>query len=749
MMPTTAGRGRWGSAPLWRFAAARGTPPQPTGGDVAAQALTSQARVARWVLSLALLLLISILVGAVSLGQQASLRDDGREADQRVAMQAAIDGLRARLAETTMSRAMDLGAAPLLDGGELEGRLAPAAATDFAYERAYIIDRERKTIAAYPHGEPPLSAQAAAQLARLIARAADAPSNRVATDFVLIDDTPVLAAITALSRHHSGAAEPGLVLATLRRLDPSLLRLFEQRIGVKGLTFDGAPDEGRVVHSLLGEGGRMVGWLSWERDRPTMRMLETIVPVLVLIAVGVLAFAGMAVREMRKTIRDLAESQANVWRLAHEDALTGLPNHRKMLDAVERTLAERAGNQVVTFAYLDIDGFKEINDSLGHIGGDQLLAALADRLRRVAPAHATCARFGGDEFALVMTSETHEEGLTVVRAVLDAVNKPYWIDGRVVQSGGSIGLAQAPRDAGNGDELSHRADLALREAKRMGRGLLVSFVPAMDSQFEEERFFKRELQRALTENMMDVHYQAIVTADGTRVVGVEALLRWTHPTRGEIPPSIFVPIAEQTGMMDELGAFVLNRALTDARRWPDFYIAVNLSPVQVRDRRIVERVTAIMKRTQVEPGRVLLEITEGLLMENPAEAKQRLEDLRALGVRIALDDFGSGYSSFAYLQRFPFDKLKIDKGFVQSLSDSANGGVIIQAIVALGRALGVTVLVEGVETEEQRVLLRLAGCDEMQGFLFARPAPRETIDRLWADANRQGAGARHGVRATV
>jgi EAL domain-containing protein (putative c-di-GMP-specific phosphodiesterase class I) len=235
---------------------------------------------------------------------------------------------------------------------------------------------------------------------------------------------------------------------------------------------------------------------------------------------------------------------------------------------------------------------------------------------------------------------------------------------------------------------------------------------------------------------LELHYQPIVAAQGGRIVGVEALLRWTHATRGPIGPAVFIPVAEQMGLMDSLGAFVLRRALKEAKRWPDLYVAVNLSPLQVRDRAIVDLVRSALAESGMPPSRLMLEITEGVLIDNPEEMVKRIEDLHALGVSIALDDFGSGYSSLGYLQRFPLDKLKIDRSFVVALGESANGGVIIQAIVALGRALGLSVLVEGVETEQQRVLLRLAGCDEMQGFLFARPAPAKTIDRLLAQAKR-------------
>ena len=253
----------------------------------------------------------------------------------------------------------------------------------------------------------------------------------------------------------------------------------------------------------------------------------------------------------------------------------------------------------------------------------------------------------------------------------------------------------------------------------------------------DNEFIHRNLPRALGADELDVHYQPIVTAQGARIVGVEALLRWTHPERGAIGPAAFIPVAEQMGLMDALGAFVLRRALSDAKRWPGLYVAVNFSPVQVRDPCVVDTVRSALDDSGVSPPRLMLEITEGVLIDNPDEMVKRIEDLHKLGVRIALDDFGSGYSNLGYLQRFPLDKLKIDRSFVVALGQSANGSVIIQAIVTLGRALGLSVLGEGVETEQQRVLLRLAGCDEMQGFLFAKPAPAEAIDKLLL----QGKGA--------
>jgi len=311
----------------------------------------------------------------------------------------------------------------------------------------------------------------------------------------------------------------------------------------------------------------------------------------------------------------------------------------------------------------------------------------------------------------------------------------------VVRVSAHAGHAEAPRHAATRGELARRAELALRAAARKGPGSIVAFDPSIDADSTDQKFIRRELPRALSANELELHYQPIVTAKGTRIVGVEALLRWNHAARGAIAPATFIPVAEQMGLMDALGDFVLRRALYEAQRWPGLYVAVNLSPVQVRDHGIVDLVRSALAESGVPPQRLMLEITEGVLIDNPDEMLKRIEDLHALGVGIALDDFGSGYSNLGYLQRFPLDKLKIDRSFVATLGQSANGGVIVQAIVALGRALGLSVLVEGVETEEQRVLLRLAGCDEMQGFLFARPAPANAIDKLLAQG-KDGADPR-------
>jgi diguanylate cyclase (GGDEF)-like protein len=528
--------------------------------------------------------------------------------------------------------------------------------------------------------------------------------------------------------------------ADFSALDARHIKGVERTAGLKDLRFETEPNSAsntgdREIQSVLNRQGRIIGWFSWEPNRSMSNVLGQLRPFLALTAIFLIGFAGIALWQVRRAVADLGTSEQTAWKLAHEDMLTGLPNHRKMVELLDRVLAGRSHGEVVTLTFLDLDGLKDVNDALGHHAGDQLLIALAARLKDTMPARAFGGRFDGDEFAVVMISADAGSAETAIAALTGALARPFWIEDQVVQVGVTAGLAHAPNDAQTRKELMRRAGLALRTAKKRQRGGVAHFEAAMAVEFDDRRFLERELRRALEEKALDVHYQPIVSADGVRIVGAEALLRWNHPERGAIPPSVFVPVAEQSGLMARLGNFVLRRALADAKRWPGLYMGVNLSPVQVRDPALVELVSDTLAMNEIPPSRLMLEVTEGVLIENPAEAKIRLDALKSLGVKLALDDFGTGYSSLTYLQRFNFDKLKIDRGFVAPLGRDAGSQALVQAIVALGRALELTLLAEGVETEEQRVLLRLAGCEEMQGYLFARPGPREALDKLLAEAS--------------
>jgi len=554
--------------------------------------------------------------------------------------------------------------------------------------------------------------------------------------------------VTGRRQALAGAVE-ALRMVNLQADWAKLVPALERASGLKGLRFETEPASGdREVQSMLDRNGRIVGWFSWEPEQPATAMMTRLMPLVGFIALAAGGFAALALWQLGRLGLSLANNEQLVQTLGYEDLLTGLPNHDHFFDQFDHALAKRHGMEFLAFAALDLDGFDEINDALGYAGGDEVLAEIGRRLREVLPPSAAIARLGSDEFALMITGKNAEAAVFITDTIRQTLGRPIWVN-QYVQVSVSIGLAIAPRDGLSRDELTRRADLALRHAKRGARGTTVSFASEMEAGFQERRFLKKELADALAAHAFDIHYQPIVKADGGAVAGVEALLRWHHPARGPIPPSVFVPVAEEGGCMDKLGELVLRRAIADAARWPDLYLSINVSPVQVRNRAFVDLVAAVLKESGFEPSRLVLEMTEGVLIDNPDEMTARLMELRALGVRLALDDFGSGYSSLRYLQTLPFDKVKVDRSFVAALDHSANGGVIIQAIVALGRALGLGVVIEGVETEEQRVLVRLAGCNEMQGYLFARPTPGYEIDRLLAEAKAASAAARPPLRAVV
>jgi predicted signal transduction protein with EAL and GGDEF domain len=517
-------------------------------------------------------------------------------------------------------------------------------------------------------------------------------------------------------------------------IDPRFVNMVEQTVGLKGLKFESDPGASeREMQPVMDAQGRIAGFLTWEKAHPMMQAMKWLMPFIAGFAVLLVGFAGFSLWQLKRARRELAESEDHARRAEEEDALTGLPNRRKMLVLLKDAMAARIGQKPLTFALFELSGLNEIDEEIGMIRREEFLADAVSNTKNYLPANATLGRMGTTEFAVICDGDV--DARTILRSMLRAIGDSRRSD-TDVRIGAHAGYAQAPRDATGSDELVRRARLALRAAAEKGLDVVVAFEHSIDVLSKDQQFIRRELPRAIAAEALELHYQPIVSAQGGRILGVEALLRWTDPTRGPIGPATFVPIAEQMGLMDRLGAFVLRRALIEAKRWPELYMSVNLSPLQVRDRSIVDLVRDVLTETGVAPSRLMLEITEGVLIDNPDEMVKRIEDLHALGVRIALDDFGSGYSNLGYLQRFPLDKLKIDRSFVTALGKSSNGGVIIQAIVALGRALGLTIVVEGVETEQQRVLLRLAGCDEMQGYLFARPAPAKTIDRLLAQAKR-------------
>jgi diguanylate cyclase (GGDEF)-like protein/PAS domain S-box-containing protein len=419
--------------------------------------------------------------------------------------------------------------------------------------------------------------------------------------------------------------------------------------------------------------------------------------------------------------------------MAHFDALTDLPNRALFREQIERELAKVAGGEQFALLYIDVDEFKGINDSLGHHVGDELLKAIAGRIRGCLKPGDLIARLGGDEFAVIQTEvETSTDVLSFVRRIHEAIRRPYHCLGHQLSTDASIGIALAPQDGTDLDQLVKNADLAMYGAKAEGRRTYRFFVPEMDACAKARLTMEQDLRQALVDGGFEIHYQPLVNLHSGEVSGCEALLRWRHPERGMVSPAEFIPIAEDTGLINELGDWVLRTACSEAATWPaHIRVAVNVSPVQLKCDTLALKIASALAASGLEPRRLELEITEAVLIRDDEAALSILHQLRSIGVRIALDDFGTGYSSLSYLKRFPFDKIKIDRCFVADIADSGGAPVIVQAVVNIASASNMTTVAEGVETEAQREILRALGCTEMQGYLFSKPKPAAEVRKLF------------------
>ena len=435
------------------------------------------------------------------------------------------------------------------------------------------------------------------------------------------------------------------------------------------------------------------------------------------------------------TIEDVTErrrADEKIAHLAHYDGLTDLPNRILFRERLEQSLkAIRPGEQLAVL-YIDIDEFKSVNDALGHPIGDELLKGVAERLRGCLKETDVAARLGGDEFAVIQTAiKDRSETTRLVDEIHSAIRQPLECMGHLITTDASIGIALAPGDGVDLDQLLKNADLALYGAKGDGRRTYRFFEAGMDQRARARRSLELELRQAISDGSLETYYQPVVNLEDGKVSSCEALLRWRHPERGMISPAEFIPIAEDSGLINQLGLWVLNTACAEAATWPDHVrVAVNVSPVQFRSQSLALNVAAALAACGLPASRLELEITEAVLIRDDEAALDMLHQLRKLGVRIALDDFGTGYSSLSYLQRFPFDKIKIDRSFIRDIAGPGASSSIVQAVVNIAAASDMTTTAEGVETEQQRNLLHILGCTEMQGYLFSPAIPAADVRRL-------------------
>jgi len=488
---------------------------------------------------------------------------------------------------------------------------------------------------------------------------------------------------------------------------------------------------GQMSIPLKRGNGEAITNLVWIPPAPGIQMLQrSVLPVS--LTLGIFAILAMyAAVGARRSAMELSIKEADSYLAARTDSLSNLPNRFHFTERLsERAMKEACRNGQLAVIFLDIDGFKNVNDTIGHAGGDELICELARRISKILPKEAFLARVGGDEFNILMVSNKPEKAAeSAALGIINAVRRDIEVMDKVFSITTSVGFAISAVDLTT-EEVVRRADVAMYEAKNTKAGLPIIYRAEYESNMLENKKIEEALRVALDNNEINVHYQPIVRSTGGELQLVEALVRWTSKEFGPMSPAVFIPIAEASGLISKLGAYVFRQACEDMVTMPGLKVSINVSPVQLRDPMLVKRFLGIAEHTGASPKRIEIELTEGIVVSHPEIAREKLMQLKQAGFSISLDDFGTGFSSIGYLRQLPFDKLKIDRSFVMDLETDPESAALMLSIASLGRALNLSVVAEGVETDEQAKLVHLAGCDLMQGYLFSKPLPFDEL-RVW------------------
>lgn len=555
------------------------------------------------------------------------------------------------------------------------------------------------------------------------------------TAYAILDEQPAIISIVPIVSDTGKMMQPRgteALIASVRFMNTSLVQKLGNTYQLKDPRIIRKPAMGSHELSLPIRDcwGQVMAYFAWHPTHPGKDILNEIMTVWL---VGLLA-VGLTVSILARSIREaymrLAESQANAQHAALHDLMTGLPNRQyfneRMVEALE------APENPVSLLLLDLDRFKQVNDTLGHRAGDQLICELVGRLKTTLRPDDFLARVGGDEFVVIAAGDNSQgEIAALANSISEAASKPFTVQEQRATIGISIGIATSTGANGDVAEITRQADLALYRAKNAGRNRAQFFTDEMSENLRDRHVLEAELRLALeTETQLDVYYQPIICARTLSVSGVEALVRWQHPRLGQVSPVSFVQIAEEGGLIDKLGYLVLRTACNRSRGWNLSTVSVNVSPLQILKSDFVDNVLAILEDANMQPGQLELEITEGTLLDQSGLAEATLERLRKEGVRIALDDFGTGYSSLSYLVTHKVDRVKIDRSFVQKMGSGSHADSVVMSIATLAHSVGLQVTAEGVETDEQVKMLKLIGCDNLQGFHFSRPVPAEQLEQL-------------------
>lgn len=598
--------------------------------------------------------------------------------------------------------------------------------TRFGYERAFLIDRvSGKPIYGAIDGTMLDDAHmmSTAPVLRRAARGANAPRVGFIVDerglgFGVVIPNP--------------AGQGSIVCIAVDEVDQEFMSELENRLQVTGLHVVPANTLERGENSVMltNLSGDAPLIMSWKSEGGGVSAFWRVVPVIALLSTLLLAICIALLARARRSTRALKQSEARATALAFQDYLTGLANRGHFIEQLGLRLAALKPGNTLALLFIDLDGFKDINDTLGHGVGDELLRVVAQRLRACLGDRGVAARFGGDEFVLFVEPDGEQAGVDLVPVLLAALQEPVQLEGRDLVVDASIGAAFAPRHASDPRELMRRADIALYRAKAEGRGSFYAFEPQMEAEVLYRREVERELSDAIAKDQLVLLFQPQVDVESERIIGFEALVRWDHPVRGRMLPETFVPIAERSHLISRLDAWVLRRACELGRRLPDVTISVNMSAVNLRQQEMPERMLAVLQETGFDPNRLEVEITESAIFQAEGRARETLVQLRDAGVRIALDDFGTGHASLVHIRNVPVTKIKIDRSFILNLGIERDAASIVEYVVRLGRSLGIILTAEGVETREQLRFLRAFGAQQAQGFLFSPPVSFEAAASL-------------------
>jgi diguanylate cyclase (GGDEF)-like protein len=633
--------------------------------------------------------------------------------------------------------------------------LAEWMSSYFGHDLVLLFDKENRVVRAVEHGVEVSADSLGAELAALLPLVQDLRDQMAHVSGNLADSTEVVTGLGSLGYIQPEFGSPAAVsirpivpdtdavrqapgteylIASIRSLDGPLLAELREGTDLRDLSFEqgSVSDPERIASPVVGHNGRIIGFFTWVPEEPAFNLIKETAPMT---AAGVLAAiiaVSYLLRRLQRTSKMLEVTKEKASFLAFHDPLTGVPNRALFEDRLEQALANmRRTGSMIALHYIDLDRFKHVNDTLGHPAGDELIRFAAKQLSGLVHEVDTVARLGGDEFAIIQFQPaTLSAAESLSQQVVDVFAEPIPVAGVEALIGASVGVIVTADASLSATDFMRQADIALYQAKDSGRGRYQLFAGEHGDAVQERHNLEIDLRAALqTGRGLELAYQPIFHTDET-LAGAEALIRWNHPTRGRMSPDAFIKLAEERGLIDQLGMWVMHSACTFAAQAALPWIAVNVSPLQFRSERFAESVRAALKKSSLPATRLQIEITEGLLLQNSPRIQTTLRELRASGIRIALDDFGTGYSSISYLRTHGIDKLKIDQSFTAQLGVDPKIESIIKSIVDLGRAMDMVVTAEGVETADQRAVLAAIGCDELQGYLLSRPISADQMSSL-------------------